>query len=308
MQSLSRNTRSLLRFCCHSNSHNQPTTVLAAMIAKPFQHAAHTITTSATFSPAGKFSTVSPSQSEHSRRCHCSQCTSSSVALNLNKVISRSLTTSITTHDNQNTHKCGPTCSHHCLPNLRFFSTTARNNHGNNNHNETAETASTDTDVDAGQAAEEHTHHKMGIHVGGAGIGIKNADMAIIFTCKVCETRSLKQFTKKSYTEGLVIVQCPGCKNLHLIADNFGWFQETIEEQGGGKNIEHFAAMKGHFIKKINHECELSPEDLLGFFNKNDEKSLKIYITENGEDQATTASSAKDDAGVAAASVAIEAK
>ncbi len=39
--------------------------------------------------------------------------------------------------------------------------------------------------------------------------------LSLTFTCTVpqCETRSTHEFTKRSYERGIVIVQCPGCKN-----------------------------------------------------------------------------------------------
>ncbi|ORX87921.1 zf-DNL-domain-containing protein, partial [Anaeromyces robustus] len=55
------------------------------------------------------------------------------------------------------------------------------------------------------------------------------------FTCKKCNKRSYKLISKKSYYEGVVIIRCDQCKNLHLIADHLGWYDSmnkfgTIED------------------------------------------------------------------------------
>ncbi|KAI9228132.1 MAG: DNL zinc finger-domain-containing protein, partial [Piptocephalis tieghemiana] len=64
--------------------------------------------------------------------------------------------------------------------------------------------------------------------------------LLLAFTCKRCNHRSHKTFSKTAYETGVVIIQCDGCQSRHLIADNKGWFRDgrvTIEdlvrEKGG---------------------------------------------------------------------------
>ncbi|KAK2968177.1 hypothetical protein RJ640_018270 [Escallonia rubra] len=83
-------------------------------------------------------------------------------------------------------------------------------------------------------------------------------DLAMVFTCKVCETRSVKTMCRKSYDEGVVVVRCGGCDNLHLIADHLGWFGEP------GK-IEDLLAARGEEVKKgCVDTLNLTLEDLAG--------------------------------------------
>jgi hypothetical protein len=62
----------------------------------------------------------------------------------------------------------------------------------------------------------------------------------LLYSCNVCETRTSKSFSKRSYLEGVVIVVCPECKTKHLIADNLGWFgkEKNIEEILGKHNVK----------------------------------------------------------------------
>jgi len=93
----------------------------------------------------------------------------------------------------------------------------------------------------------------------------KGKKLAIIYTCKVCETRSAKQFTENSYRNGVVLVRCPGCQNLHLIADNLGWFEDSGED-GQGWNVEKVLAKAGENVKAVNGEdvLELTLDDVMG--------------------------------------------
>lgn len=68
--------------------------------------------------------------------------------------------------------------------------------------------------------------------------------MKIQFTCKICDTRNEKYFSKAAYTKGVVIIRCDGCSNQHLIADNLNWFKL------GKRNIEEILAEKGIAVKK----------------------------------------------------------
>eukprot|EP01124_Arcella_intermedia_P016436 TRINITY_DN2303_c0_g1_i2.p1 TRINITY_DN2303_c0_g1~~TRINITY_DN2303_c0_g1_i2.p1 ORF type:complete len:208 (+),score=46.57 TRINITY_DN2303_c0_g1_i2:50-673(+) len=74
--------------------------------------------------------------------------------------------------------------------------------------------------------------------------------LALIFTCTVCNTRNSRTFSYLSYTEGVVIAECAGCKNRHLIADNLGWFKDTPT------NVETLAQENGVPFKKLDDITE----------------------------------------------------
>ena len=86
--------------------------------------------------------------------------------------------------------------------------------------------------------------------------------LAIIFTCSVCNTRAAKQFTEQAYKNGVVLVQCPGCGNRHLIADNLGIFGDEV----GGWTIEKAMAKLGQEVTTVTNDnvLELTVDQIIG--------------------------------------------
>lgn len=74
--------------------------------------------------------------------------------------------------------------------------------------------------------------------------------LVMLYTCKVCETRSARQISKLAYTAGSVLVCCPGCRNFHMIADHLGYFEDsavTVEEllKGRGELVRNGVVARG---------------------------------------------------------------
>eukprot|EP00656_Telonema_subtile_P057665 TRINITY_DN9539_c0_g1_i3.p1 TRINITY_DN9539_c0_g1~~TRINITY_DN9539_c0_g1_i3.p1 ORF type:complete len:169 (-),score=30.33 TRINITY_DN9539_c0_g1_i3:231-737(-) len=80
------------------------------------------------------------------------------------------------------------------------------------------------------------------------------------YTCKVCDTRSHRTISKASYENGVVLVRCTGCDNLHLIADNLGWFEE------GTWNVSDYLKAQGEVVNDLTNEdnvieFQMKPEE-----------------------------------------------
>ncbi len=93
------------------------------------------------------------------------------------------------------------------------------------------------------------------------GVKTSGDKMIIMYTCKVCNTRSAKKISKNGYENGVVIVRCSCCQSKHLIADNMGVFEDA------GWNIHDYLSSKeGENSKFVVDDdvFELSLKDVVG--------------------------------------------
>ena len=91
----------------------------------------------------------------------------------------------------------------------------------------------------------------------------------IMFTCNVCQNRQARTFSKDAYEVGVVLIRCEGCDNLHLIADNLGWFRDEnvnieslMKEQG--KKVYRFVSNETmEFIREDKMPAQPSEETVV---------------------------------------------
>lgn len=95
-------------------------------------------------------------------------------------------------------------------------------------------------------AATPDSDHSTSItaDVPGAKVAAAGDLMIAMFTCKICETRTARTISKTSYTRGTVLVRCPGCKGLHLLADHLGFVDDN------SVTAEELLAAKGEKVRK----------------------------------------------------------
>lgn len=94
------------------------------------------------------------------------------------------------------------------------------------------------TDVEEAEVQKNENHVSKGI------LGKIQTKLKLMYTCKICNTRNTKFFSRLAYEKGIVIVICDCCDSKHLIADNLEWFKDN------GTNIEKLLSDKGEIVKR----------------------------------------------------------
>lgn len=97
--------------------------------------------------------------------------------------------------------------------------------------------------------------------------------LMIAFTCKKCDTRSSHAFSRQSYYKGTVLIQCPGCKNRHLIADNLKIFRDNKV------NLEDILKEQGQSVATTTDDLAFEdiPESLRGLIGHHAKDAPESY-------------------------------
>lgn len=66
----------------------------------------------------------------------------------------------------------------------------------------------------------------------------------LTFTCNKCMERSTHRISKHGYHYGTILINCPGCRNKHLISDHLGIFSDR------GVTLEDIMKEKGELLRK----------------------------------------------------------
>lgn len=109
----------------------------------------------------------------------------------------------------------------------------------------------------AAEEAQQIEALRAAVAAGGLPGTKAEAAYALAYTCGVCENRAMKKISKLAYHKGVVIVRCPKCDNLHLIADNLRWFDDHPQ------TIETIMREKGEEVVRLN-QFQLSMDGLDG--------------------------------------------
>lgn len=82
-------------------------------------------------------------------------------------------------------------------------------------------------------------------------VGNDRIGISFVCTYEECGTRVSKSVGRLSYNKGTVVIQCPGCKKHHVIADNTGMYSDLTD---GKVNIEEIAKAKGESVTRVDND------------------------------------------------------
>jgi hypothetical protein len=89
--------------------------------------------------------------------------------------------------------------------------------------------------------------------------------MVAMFTCGVCDTRLARTISRSSYERGTVLVRCPGCRGVHVLADHLGFVDDehlTAEAllEAKGERVRRGAIGLGGDVDE--HALSLTAQDV----------------------------------------------
>ncbi len=87
--------------------------------------------------------------------------------------------------------------------------------------------------------------------------GDEEGVLVALFTCKVCETRAARRVSKRAMRSGTVLIRCPGCLGLHVLADRLGFFDDATVD------AEALLAARGETVRRADADgvVELTDDD-----------------------------------------------
>ena len=124
--------------------------------------------------------------------------------------------------------------------------------------------ASTESDSSSSSTSSSST--SLGNIFSAASETGEDERMQLIFTCAAavgeegeeCGHRVKKVIKKHAYENGVVVVRCPACKNLHLIADRLAYFGEDWSVQNSDANVVHVGIEDGELDEEV---LQLVPDE-----------------------------------------------
>ena len=142
-----------------------------------------------------------------------------------------------------------------------------------------------------GKPCSGHGHSHSHVDANGRPIKMDKPMLMLAFTCKKCDTRSSHVMSKQAYESGTIMVQCPGCKSRHLIADHLKIFSDNRIK------LEDILKAQGEGIKTGTEDLvfEDIPDSLKGLIGHHAKNAPPEYQKKNEIPEETPKIASKDD-------------